>query len=211
MKIYAISGLGADKRVFDYLKLHWKLVHLDWIDPLPKESLQNYALRLSVAIDQSEKFIILGVSFGGLVAVEISKIIKPALTILVSSAEIRKEIPFVYRLAGKTHLMKFLPSAFFKPPKVLAYFLFGTDRKKLLGSIVEDADLKFAKWATLELINWKNRERLEKVVKIAGSNDRILAPGNSRDMIIIRGGHHFMIVDRAEEISKIINERISKI
>ena len=34
MKIYGISGLGADKRVFKYLKLDFDFIPIDWIDPL---------------------------------------------------------------------------------------------------------------------------------------------------------------------------------
>jgi len=33
MKIYAIPGLGADKRVFEHLQLEYELVALDWIPP----------------------------------------------------------------------------------------------------------------------------------------------------------------------------------
>ena len=37
MKLYAISGLGADKRVFQYLDLDYELIHIDWIPPLKGE------------------------------------------------------------------------------------------------------------------------------------------------------------------------------
>jgi hypothetical protein len=54
MKIYAISGLGADKRVFSNLSLNYDIVHLDWIEPKPNESISEYSLRLSRLIDQKE-------------------------------------------------------------------------------------------------------------------------------------------------------------
>jgi len=64
MKIYAIPGLGADKRVFEYLHLDYELVALEWIQPQKRENLKNYALRLAKSIDTSEPYGILGVSFG---------------------------------------------------------------------------------------------------------------------------------------------------
>jgi D-arabinose 1-dehydrogenase-like Zn-dependent alcohol dehydrogenase len=83
LKIYGISGLGADKRVFKFLKLDSELIPIDWIEPLKNESIINYSKKLSTKIDQNEKVCLIGVSFGGLVATEISKLINPALTILI--------------------------------------------------------------------------------------------------------------------------------
>lgn len=70
---------------------------------------------------------------------------------------------------------------------------------------MNDTDLNFAKWAVNELLNWKNEDSLANVVKISGSNDKILPPPKNSEIILISGGEHFMIVDRADEISEIIN------
>ena len=47
MKIYGISGLGADKRVFEYLTLDYQFIPIDWIKPEDKETIEEYSLRLS--------------------------------------------------------------------------------------------------------------------------------------------------------------------
>ena len=117
MKIYAISGLGADERVFKFLKLNAHIEVLHWIKPKRDESIQDYALRLSSKINTDEKFCLMGVSFGGLIAIEISKILNPELTILISSAKTESELPLIYKTFGKTKISKFLPKAFFDPPK----------------------------------------------------------------------------------------------
>jgi len=39
MRLYTISGLGADRRVFKYLNLS-KTEHLDWIEPQKNETLK---------------------------------------------------------------------------------------------------------------------------------------------------------------------------
>jgi len=46
MKIFAISGLGADKGVFKYLTLEHDLVPIEWIKPKVKESIIEYSKRL---------------------------------------------------------------------------------------------------------------------------------------------------------------------
>jgi pimeloyl-ACP methyl ester carboxylesterase len=211
MKIYAISGLGADERIFEYLSLEHELVPVSWIKPKSKESIIDYAERLIDKYDlrNENDFGVLGVSFGGLIATEISKLLSPNFTILISSAETRNDLNRVIKLAGKSKLIELIPERLFNPPKVIAHFLFGTDKKVLLNSILDDMDLSFAKWATRELMNWQNQTRLSNLIKIGGSKDKLLAP-RGKNGIIIDQGEHFMVVDRADEISEIINEKIKR-
>ena len=58
-KVYFISGLGADKRIFSFLDLSFcEPVFIDWITPLKNESLESYALRLRKQIpDISQKML----------------------------------------------------------------------------------------------------------------------------------------------------------
>lgn len=211
LKIYGISGLGADKRVFDYLKLNAKFYPIAWIEPLKNESISEYSKRLSQVIDTSKKFCLIGVSFGGLIAVEMNKFILPELTILISSAETKNEIRPMFRFFGKLNLIKIIPVKLFKPPVWLLSYFFGTRKTQLLKNILDDTDLPFAKWAVNELVNWENVSRIENVIKIHGSKDRLIPVRGERKMEIIKDGGHFMIVDKADEISNIINSKLGLI
>ena len=211
MKIYAISGLGADRRVYENLKLDYELIHLDWITPLKNENLISYSTRLSQSIKTSEPFGIIGVSFGGLIAVEIAKQLKPKTTILISSAETKYELRSVYRWLGKTRLTRFIPAFCFNMPRRIAYYLFGAKNKKLLKAILDDADLSFTKWAITQLINWKNTTYIKSILKINGSKDKLIPPTNHKNTIIIENGGHFMIIDKSEEIAKEINDKLHSI
>src|SRR5687767_12739166 len=111
MKVYFISGLAADKRVFKYISLPagCEAVHLEWITPQKDETLASYALRLAAAINREEPFALVGLSFGGMLATEIAKQYKPAVTILISSVPVAKQLPGYFRMAGKMGLHKFVP------------------------------------------------------------------------------------------------------
>lgn len=198
MKIYGISGLGADERVFSFLKLDHELIPISWIEPKTNESLENYSLRLSNAIDNSGDIALLGVSFGGLVAIEISKIINPQLTFLVSSAATKYEIRSIYRGLGRLGLLNNLPPNVFDPPRKITSFLFGTKHKKLLNDILEDANLTFTKWALNELMNWNNQIEIRNLIRIHGTKDKLIPWNGSVDAHLIEDGEHFMIVDKAE-------------
>lgn len=206
MKAYAISGLGADERVFKFLKLNTEIEVLLWIKPKKNESIQDYAFRLSSKINTDEKFCLIGVSFGGLIAIEISKILNPELTILISSAKTSYELPFIYKTFGKTKISKFLPKVFFDPPKFLASKLFGAKNKKLLFEILNDTDLEFAKWAVNALIIWKNNDKVKNCYKIHGTKDALIPFIEGQNTFPIPNGKHFMIVDKADEVSSIINK-----
>ena len=71
--IYCISGLGADEKAFDRLKVNgYSLHHLKWIPPLANENLSSYARRKLNDIKENNP-IILGLSFGGMIAIEMAK------------------------------------------------------------------------------------------------------------------------------------------
>lgn len=209
MKLYAISGLGADKRVFNYLTINCELIPIDWIEPKAGEGIEEYSLRMAEAISKDEEFIILGLSFGGLVATEISKKLNPKLTILISSAETRLDLRWIYKTSSKTKIINALPEKLFDIPKFLAYYIFGTENKKLLNEILDDTDYGFVKWAVKELINWQNEERLENCLKIHGTKDKLLPAQIDEKVRLIDEGQHLMIIDRAKEISEIINKELN--
>jgi len=209
MRIYAISGLGADKRVFDFLTLEYEVIPVDWISPKKNEKIKDYSKRLIIKynIDQDIEFGLLGVSFGGLVAIEMSKLLNPKFTILISSVETKHELRWLFRIVGKLRLIELIPKKFLDPPRYLAHYMFGTKQKELLNSILDDTDLKITKWAIKELINWNNVSKISNLIKIGGTNDKML-PSKRDHTILIKKGEHFMIIDKADEISEIINREI---
>src|ERR1044071_2262482 len=102
MKVYFISGLAADERVFRHINLpeQYEAVHLAWLAPLPHESLPHYARRFSGRINGDEKFCLIGLSFGGMIAVEIARILRPEKLILISSISCPAHLPSYYKIAG---------------------------------------------------------------------------------------------------------------
>ncbi|MGH1339508.1 MAG: alpha/beta hydrolase [Aureispira sp.] len=203
MRAYCISGLGADERVYEVLTLDYELVHLPWIPPLQKETLASYALRLGEGIDRTAPFVIIGVSFGGLIAVELAKVVLPQKVLLISSIEIYQELSWVYRGIGKLGIVGWIPVFCFNLPFWFARFFFGT-KNPLLQAILRDSDPAFTRWAIQALLTWKNKERPINSLVISGEKDLLLS--SQQPDYLIKQGHHFMIVDRAEELSCIINK-----
>jgi pimeloyl-ACP methyl ester carboxylesterase len=206
--VYCISGLGADRRVFNKLKLQgYQPVHLDWLSPQKRENLTDYAKRLAAKISE-EQPILIGLSFGGIVAIEIAKHISVRQIILISSVKTRAEIPFYFRLFRTLPLHRLIP---FKSLLWIAYRLLDwffsletLEERKLLKAILKDTDAQFLKWAIDRLIFWQNETIADNICHLHGRCDRIFPLAYVKPNIIIEKGGHFMIFNRANEISQLL-------
>lgn len=213
MKAYFISGLGADQRAFRQIALpsQYEVVHLNWVPPLPKECIVQYARRFAQRIDPSEKFILVGLSFGGLLATELSKIIRPERLILISSAATRRELPLLYRLFGNLRMDKLFPFKMMKKPGKLSNWLFGpmdAEVRSLMHSTIQETDLSFLKWAVGEIIRWKNGERPDNLLQIHGSKDKLFWPSRSNAPIIMSGGGHLCLHSHAGVINQLLANQL---
>ena len=131
MTAYFISGLGADRRVFGRLKLppNFIIRHIEWIEPLKNESLFEYSKRLSDQMPEKKDFILVGLSFGGLVAIEINKILPAKKIILISSISNKNELSLRYRLLNLLKLHKIIPAFVLKSPMTIIYWFFNAKQR----------------------------------------------------------------------------------
>jgi hypothetical protein len=209
LKLYLISGLGADERAFKNLKFTADIqpVFIRWIEPLADESIQQYCTRLCAQINQDEPFLLLGMSFGGIAALELSKIVKPQQVVLLSSIVSYREMPLTLRLAGMLQLHRLVPKKLLTQIHPLTYWFFGAvekDERELLREIIVHSSPVFVQWAINILLHWKGDFTGKKVTRIHGTNDRLLPLRGHADFCI-SGGSHFMVYTRAEEVSNIIS------
>lgn len=203
-KIYCISGLGADHRVFERLTLPgYELVPVKWMKPHKGEALVDYVERLQDQIEDSASPILMGLSFGGIVALELSKFVNPALTVLISSVKNRNEIPWYLRATGTIGLDKAVPFKNNRINRKIARSFQGITTKEdseLFDAIMNVTEMKFAKWAAGEFLRWQGCQPVGKVVHLHGSSDRIIPSRYVKPDILIENGSHFMIVVEAKRI-----------
>jgi pimeloyl-ACP methyl ester carboxylesterase len=207
--IYILSGLGADNRVFRHLDLSgFALVHIEWLKPERNESMAKYAARLSAQITAKEP-VLLGLSFGGMVATELAKLVDCRRVVLLSSAVTKNDIPLIYRLAGKIGLHFLIPYNLIRRSNFVTNWFFGvksSSGKQLLEETLKDTDPYFLKWAIYSIVHWNNQLRPENLVRIHGTSDRII-PCTDADIKIVGGGH-LMVVENAGEISTALSRVI---
>ncbi len=136
--------------------------------PYKKENIQDYSKRLIAQIDLSKEIIIVGVSFGGIVAQEIAKLVNVKKIILISSIKSIKELDWKLQVVKNLKFNTVIPSRFLKWSNLLtADYNFGVQSKTesdLLKQIVIDTDRRFMKWAISEIMHWNNFDELSEKI-----------------------------------------------
>ena len=211
MDIYCIPGLGADERLFKNLRIaKATLKYIHWVNPLENDDISSYANQLISQIDQSQPFSLLGVSLGGILAIELSSKINPEKVFVISSVKSSKEFPFYFKLMRWMKVKYLISSKLLKSSKPLIELFFGKMKKKdkiLINKMIDDADDIFTPWAAKSIIEWQSKDDLTpfyKVIQIVGDKDLIFRYAVIKDCMVIKGGTHVMILDKALEISEIV-------
>ncbi|MFY0651176.1 MAG: alpha/beta hydrolase [Cyclobacteriaceae bacterium] len=214
MKAYCISGIGANEKVFHQLKLDFDYQPIKWVPTDTSETLQDYARKLCEQVDTSEDFVLIGVSYGGMLSTEMNKIIQPKKTILISSLAKHTELPWILRFLGKTKIINLVPSLFFTAPPFIIFLFFGIDTeegKRLITEIIEGTDKKFTKLSVKKILEWQNDQEAENTLRIHGDKDRLLPVPLGVEYIELKNAGHFMIGNRVEEVSEILNREFKLI
>lgn len=212
-QVYLLPGLGNDERVFKYLDFTGiEVVHLPWLMPLPAERIEEYAGRMAVKVTHP-KPIIIGLSFGGMMAVEIAKHIAVEKIILISSAKGKAEIPFYLRWMGKTGLQHVLPTTWFLRANAFTYWCFSLkekEHKQLLQDVFKATNHQLYRWSGNAILTWANTQKAALIVHIHGTDDKILPYRFVQPTHTIPNGGHFMLITHAKEVSALLREIINE-
>lgn len=216
MKIYQISGLGANQNAFKYLKINpeFETVYLPWLQPEPAESLEHYTERMAGKISPDEDFILMGLSFGGIIVQEMNRFLNPKLNILVSTVKSRDELPAYMKFSASTNLHKLIPSKFISSDKGVSYALF----RKLYDSKMPDIneffefrDSGYLKWSIDRIVNWKNHVKMQNYIHLHGDKDIVFPISKIQNARVVEGGTHIMVMQKARKISELINAELERL
>ena len=206
--IYCISGLGADERAFSNLKIEgYQLKVIQWLVPSRNETLYRYAKRMRAEID-TENPILMGLSFGGMMCIEIAKQIPVKKIIIISSIKSSLELPTWMKTVAWLKLNKILPVGSSKLTEPIQNRILGisTEEEKSIVAISrKNANKKYVTWAVKQAINWKSDWEHPQIYHIHGDNDKMFPINKLKPNYTLKDAGHFMIMNRAEEVSECIN------
>ena len=188
--VYLLPGMAGGDRIFDRLgPLLPNARAINWIDPRSDESLAKYAVRIAAEVTEADCFIA-GVSFGGVVALEVSRIVQPRGCFLISSNP--NQLPpwlRIWRIFAGSDCQRTLNGI-----GRVASIIPRKSRTRSTGRITKLAGAAggWQRWATSAVLGWRPDCRVADVsiIQIHGDADatfpiRYVTP----DIIIPTGGH----------------------
>lgn len=216
MNVYFISGLGADKRAFKKITLpdSFTPIHIDWIQPLKNETLMDYSLRLAQKIDTSQPFVLIGLSFGGIVVCELTKVLYPVKSIIISSVASNAQIPWYYKVIGKLGIHNLIPTAVFKSSNPITRWAFGAktkEEKEILKQILSGINEQYLRWSINAIVKWNNDVVPNNIFHLHGTEDNIFPIRFTKPTVQINGGRHFMVISKHREVNGIINSELERL
>tara|TARA_B110000967_G_scaffold181251_1_gene198235 strand:+ start:4844 stop:5515 length:672 start_codon:yes stop_codon:yes gene_type:complete len=211
--VYFLPGLAANSSIFKNIQLdtdQFEMHFLEWMIPFEDESISEYAIRFCKKINHVNA-ILVGVSFGGIIAQEMNLVYDFKKIIIISSVKARHELPLHLQLAGKTKAYKLLPTSLFAQNiDLLSKYAFGkpiVKRLDLYKQYLSITDKRYLDWAIKQVVSWNQESSDPNLVHIHGDQDIIFPIENMKNCIIVEGGTHIMILNRY----KWLNENLPKL
>ena len=210
--VYLMPGMAANPSIFENIRLsseqfeiHW----LEWMIPFPKETLQEYAKRMSEKVVHDDA-VLLGVSFGGILVQEMSAFLNLRKLIIASSVKTKYELPRRMKIARITGMYKLAPTRLAQNVDALAKYTFGKTVKRrveLYKKYLSVNDKSYLDWALEQVVCWEREIPDDEVIHIHGEKDMVFPIRYIDNCITVKNGTHIMIINKY----KWFNENLPKL
>lgn len=211
--VYLLPGQGSDCRIFSKLNIdtaQYSVYCLKYGAPRPDESMKDFSMRISKAIDTSQQFILIGVSLGGMISTEIAHHLHPEKVILISSAKTRKELPKRYLIQRSVQSYRIIPKRAIKAGALLLQPIVEPDRRKEKATFVDMLKSKspnYFKETVRVIVEWERQQNnANNIIHIHGSTDHTIPLRNVSADYIVSAGSHMMTLTQPAVINFIINK-----
>jgi len=214
VKVHCIPGVAADARFFSKLRIGVLFQVLELPDLPEGATIRDQAEELLKAIDPTEKNVLIGVSMGGMIAQEIANMIAVDRVIIISSWKGPEEMPVALKALRGTHPERVLNPKFIDRILPLLYWQMGAeheDDRELVRSFALDTPVEKIRMQLNASLNWNGPEKpVDRLVHIHGDNDHLMPIAHIKKPIVVAGGGHIMVYNKADQVSAIIKQHLSE-
>jgi pimeloyl-ACP methyl ester carboxylesterase len=205
-------GLGADYRLLEPQRAAFpQLTVPPWIPPHRNESLPSYAARMAqtIAVPPERPLIVGGVSFGGMLACEISRHLKADGVVLIASCRSPGSLRPLFPAAR--WLLPVIPVATWSIAKLLSTPVMAVmhrrspAKRRMLVTMFKESDPHFMHWIVRAIFNWQPTP-LDGIpaFHIHGTRDPIIPARRVNADAWIPGGGHLINASHADEVNRFI-------
>ncbi len=180
LQLVLLPGVGADHRQWQPQKQAFPgLVVPQWIPPLPGDSLPMYSRRFGEVLPDFGPMVLGGSSFGGMVAMEMARIVRPKAVILIGSCWSRKSInrAVLFLRPVLRHIPRWgiKVSQPLAPLGVRTFRNLSPEHRHLCATMFKEANPEFIRWAISAILAWEPTPPTDiPVFHIHGGRDRMI-------------------------------------
>ncbi len=211
-QLILLPGLGADHRLLEPQRAAFpQLIVPPWIPPRKNESLAQYAERMAETLTPSPDLplVLGGVSFGGMLAYEMARRLKPDAVVLIASCCRRESLRPIY-VPGRW-LLPLIPPQAWKVAKLLAGPVLrlkhrrSAARRELLIAMFRDSDPRFMHWTLQAILRWQPTPLVGvPVFQIHGRRDPLIPACRVEADVVLPNGGHLINWTHADEVNAFI-------
>ncbi|QCX54066.1 alpha/beta hydrolase [Elizabethkingia sp. JS20170427COW] len=208
IKLYFISGLGANEKAFQYLHFGEEVdpIFIPWLIPTKGETYLEYCHRMAKGIDASEDFILLGYSFGGLLVQSINAFMPAKKVIVLGSLKPEDQKSLFLKFNSWLKLYQVIPQSWLQRKELFCFIVFGKLKDPRMDQVMEYFTMNhpyYLKWSIDKILHWK-AEKKQNVIQILADKDFIFPLKNAHPEYVIANATHLFPVTKALQVSKIL-------
>jgi pimeloyl-ACP methyl ester carboxylesterase len=206
LPLVLVPGLNGDHRVFSQQSLAFPdALIVAWIAPRADEGLQQYAARLARSLDLSGPCVVAGVSFGGIVALEMARYLDARMCILIASSRDPQGLPYILRLLRPVAARVPLPLV---TGSVIAGWATACaalpDVRRRIRRLSPEQKT-FQRWALRALLTWHPTTPAAcSILQVHGDRDNRFPDGASRAERVVHGAGHLVTLTHGDEVNQIL-------
>jgi pimeloyl-ACP methyl ester carboxylesterase len=181
-KWFILPGMGASASMYNALRrtVDFEINFINWPDYRGEKTYTEVAHRIITEHGISDGDIVGGSSLGGMVALEVAKIVNPKAIILLGSAVTSKEVQNILAIIA--------PLASVTPISVIQVLV--GKNKNLVSSMFADTNPEFIRAMCTYLSSWAGYQgSLEKIFRLHGKKDLVIPCPTSGCDIVEDAGH----------------------
>lgn len=210
-KHFYISGLGSNHLVYEHLVDFDELrIMIQWEEPIRDESLESYCGRIIDSYEIRQEDIVIGYSFGGVIAQQIAGLLAMDEVILISSFRTKHDLKTFLDRALKLKLHRLLLELnLFLISELVVNFLHcgSAQTKTLMKEMIRKSNAQLISWSLdrifeleLPILGPKT-----KICNIIGDSDELVKTWENNSTYVIHNGNHLMVYDCAPQLSAVLD------